>query len=242
MPGKFPEDCIGNIKDLFASESPAQIPQKIENLLQLYDCFKIDIAVTGESGAGKSSLINAFLGLCPDDVGAAKTGVIETTMKATKYLHPIFSQVRLWDLPGMGTPSFKSKNYVKTMNLDVYDMFIVVISERVRENNMLLVDKIAQQKKPFYVIRTKIDNDMRSQRRKRNFSEANALKKIKEDCEKYLKEKNLDNDMFLVSAYEPLNYEMPRLMDTFNNEVPQIRAELFVSFLDKIFHRWFTAG
>ncbi|XP_057196152.1 uncharacterized protein irgq1 [Triplophysa rosa] len=242
MPEKIPEDCIGKIKDLFASESPAQIPQKITNLLQLYDRFNIDIAVTGESGSGKSSLINVFLGLSPDDVGAAQAGVVETTMKATMYQHPNFPQVRLWDLPGMGTPSFNSKSYVKAMNLESYDMFIVVISERVRENNMLLVDTISQQKKPFYVIRTKIDNDMRSQRRKRNFSEANALNKMKEDCEKYLKEKNLDNPVFLVSAHEPLNYEMPRLMDTFKNEVPQIRAELFVSFLDKIFHRWFTAG
>lgn len=242
MPEKIPEDCIGKIKDLFASESPEQIAQKIENLLQLYGCFKVDIAVTGESGSGKSSLINVFLEKRPDDAGAAKTGVIETTTKASMYQHPNFPQVRLWDLPGMGTPAFKSKSYVKDMNLELYDMFIIVISERVRENNMLLVNTISQQKKPFYVIRTKIDNDMRSQRRKRNFSEASALNKMKEDCEKYLKEKNLDNHVFLVSSHEPSNYEMPRLMDFFKNEVPQIRAELFVTFLDKIFHRWFTAG
>lgn len=216
--------------------------QKIAKLLKLYDCFNIDIAVTGESGSGKSSLINVFQGLRPDDVGAAQTGVVETTMKPTKFHDPNVPQLRLWDLPGMGTPTFNSNSYVKAMNLDIYDMFIVVISERVRENNMLLVDTISQQKKPFYVIRTKIDNDMRSQRRKRNFSEENALKKMKEDCEKYLKQKNLDSHVFLVSAHEPLNYDMPKFMDTFKTEVPQIRAELFVSFLDKIFHRWFTAG
>ncbi|XP_065101660.2 uncharacterized protein irgq1 [Paramisgurnus dabryanus] len=239
---KLPEDLIDKIKDTFASESPGEIPEKLINLLEVYDRYKIDIAVTGESGAGKSSLINAFQGVRPDDDSAAPTGVVETTMQATLYLLPNLPQVRMWDLPGMGTPTFTSKSYTKTMNLHLYDIFMVVMSERVRENNMILIDAIIEQKKPFYAIRSKIDNEMRSQRRKRGFSEESALNQMKEDGEKYMKEKNVDNPVFLISAHEPLNYEMPKLLDTFRNELPQVRAELFSNFLEKILHGgWFTA-
>ncbi|XP_026083126.1 T-cell-specific guanine nucleotide triphosphate-binding protein 1 isoform X2 [Carassius auratus] len=196
------------------------------SLLEVFDCFKIDIAVTGESGAGKSSLINAFLGLNPDDAGAAPTGAVETTKEATMYLHPNLPHVRLWDLPGMGTPSFGSKSYVKTMNFELYDMFMVVISERVRENNMLLVDEIEQQKKPYYLIRTKIDNEIRSQRRKNKFSEMHVLDQMRRDCKKYLKEKKLDPHVFLVSAIDTQNYELQKLTDTLKDEVSQLKVEV----------------
>lgn len=236
MPEKIQEDHFNKIKDVFASESPEEIPHQLISLLEVFDHFKIDIAVTGESGAGKSSLINAFLGLNPDDRRAASTGSVETTKEATMYQYPNLPHVKLWDLPGMGTPTFTSKNYVKTMNFDLYDMFMVVISERVRENNMILIDEIGQRKKPFYFIRTKVDNDMMSQRKKRKFSEKHALDQMRQDCEKYLKEKKLDPHVFLVSAHETQNYEMQKLTDTFKDKVSQLRAEVFSSFLDKLFH------
>lgn len=234
MPAKIQEDHFDKIKDVFASESPEEIPHRLISLLEVFDHFKIDIAVTGESGAGKSSLINAFLGLNPDDTGAAPTGAVETTKEATMYQHSNLPHVRLWDLPGMGTPSFASKSYVKTMNFDLYDMFMVVISERVRENNMLLIDEIEQRKKPFYFIRTKIDNDVRSNKRK--FSKICALDQMRQDCEKYLKEKKLDPHVFLVSSHETENYEMRKLMATFKDDISQLRAEVFSDFLDKMLH------
>ncbi|XP_052474435.1 uncharacterized protein LOC128030669 isoform X3 [Carassius gibelio] len=234
LPAKIQEDYFYEIKNVFASESPEKIPHQLMSLLEVFDCFKIDIAVTGESGAGKSSLINAFLGLNPDDAGAAPTGAVETTKEATMYLHPNLPHVRLWDLPGMGTPSFGSKSYVKTMNFELYDMFMVVISERVRENNMLLVDEIEQQKKPYYLIRTKIDNEIRSQRRKNKFSEMHVLDQMRRDCKKYLKEKKLDPHVFLVSAIDTQNYELQKLTDTLKDEVSQLKVEVFSSFLDNI--------
>uniref|UniRef100_A0A8C1SUR5 Immunity-related GTPase family, q1 n=1 Tax=Cyprinus carpio TaxID=7962 RepID=A0A8C1SUR5_CYPCA len=220
------EDYINKIKNVLASESPEEIPHQLISLLEVFDRLKIDIAVTGESGAGKSSLINAFLGLNPDDAGAAPTGAVETTKEATMYQHPNFPHVRLWDLPGMGTPSFESKSYVKTMNFDLYDMFMVVISER-------------QQKKPYYFIRTKIDNDIQSQRKKKKFSEIHVLDQMRQDCKKYLKEKKLDPHVFLVSAIDTQKYELQKLTDTLKDEVSQLRAEVFSSFLDEMLHgRW----
>lgn len=54
--------------------------------LQASDCpGQLRIAVTGASGVGKSSWINALRRLLPDDKDAAATGVTETTLEPTMY-------------------------------------------------------------------------------------------------------------------------------------------------------------
>lgn len=205
------------------------------NFLKVYDQFKLDVAVTGDSGSGKSTLINALLGLDNDAKGAAPTGVVETTMEPAVYQYPNCPQVRLWDLPGIGTPSFTSKSYIETINLHVYDMFFVVISERFRENNMLLIEEIHKQKKPFYLIRTKVDNDLNAQNRKQNFTETDALFVMRSECLKYVEEKNLFPHIFLVSAHYTQNYDMQNLKDTFEQEAPKFKREVFPLFLVSLF-------
>merc|ERR1719277_334917 len=54
--------------------------------LQKSDCpGQLRIAVTGASGVGKSSWINALRRVMPNDKDAAATGVTETTMEPTMY-------------------------------------------------------------------------------------------------------------------------------------------------------------
>ncbi|KAB5586765.1 hypothetical protein PHYPO_G00005320 [Pangasianodon hypophthalmus] len=235
VPHKIPEEYINKITEAVQSTSPEKIPQQFMTFLKVYDRFKLDVAVTGDSGSGKSTLINALLGLDHDAKGAAPTGVVETTMEPAAYQYPNCPQVRLWDLPGMGTPSFTSKSYVETINFNLYDMFFVVISERFRENNMLLIDEIHKQKKPFYVIRTKVDNDLRAQGRKYNFTETGALTVMRDECLKYIEEKNLHPPIFLVSAYDTQNYDMQKLKDTFEKEAPELKREVFPLFLASLF-------
>lgn len=235
MPQKIPEEYINKITEAVGTSSSARIPQQFMNFLNVYDRFKLDIAVTGDSGSGKSTLINALLGLDHDAKGAAPTGVIETTMEPTMYQYPNFPQVRLWDLPGMGTPTFTSKSYVETIKFHLYDMFFVVISERFRENNLLLIDEIHKQKKPFYLIRTKVDNDMHAQSRKNNFTETDALFVMRGECLKYVEEKNLYPHIFLVSAHDTQNYDLHNLKETFEKEAPKLKREAFPLFLMSLF-------
>ncbi|TRY84524.1 hypothetical protein DNTS_001285 [Danionella cerebrum] len=127
---KIQDDHFNKIEKVFSSENLEEIPGLLTSLLEVFGRFKIDVAITGESGAGKSSLINVFLEMKPDDAGAAATGSVETTMEPTVYQNPNLPHIRLWDLPGMGTPSFGSKSYVRAVNFNLYDMFMIVISER----------------------------------------------------------------------------------------------------------------
>ncbi|GMH40953.1 hypothetical protein BSKO_08857 [Bryopsis sp. KO-2023] len=80
---------------------------------------EINLAVTGESGTGKSSLINALLG-----ANVAKTGVSETTGVPKKpYKLPIRDEgqervaINLWDLPGQGTMNFPADKYIKDLGV-----------------------------------------------------------------------------------------------------------------------------
>uniref|UniRef100_W5K146 Uncharacterized LOC103042587 n=1 Tax=Astyanax mexicanus TaxID=7994 RepID=W5K146_ASTMX len=231
MPRKIPEEQINKIKEALGSV----VPRSLITLMTVFTQFKLDIAVIGDSGSGKSTLINAFLGLHPDDEKAAKTGVVETTMVAKMYIYPNNPHVRLWDLPGMGTLTFVARKYAETMKLELYDMFIVVVSERFKDNNLTLISEIQKQTKPFYVVRTKIDNDVTAQRRKHNFNETASLNLMRDECLKYLHEKNLHPHVFLVSCQGTKGYEMQNLQNTLENEVPELKRDAFPIFMDNLF-------
>ncbi|KAL0172039.1 hypothetical protein M9458_032350 [Cirrhinus mrigala] len=141
----------------------------------------LNIAVTGKTGSGKSTFINAFRGLDEDDDEAARTGVTETTMEPIMYEHPGMPNVKIWDLPGIGSPNFKANKYLKDVKFHTYDFFIIISSERFLENDVMLAKEIKKQNKDFYFIRSKIDNDIRAEQRKKGFDEQNVLckKKIK---------------------------------------------------------------
>jgi predicted GTPase len=60
----------------------------------------LNIAVTGFTGVGKSTLINTFRVITPEDEGAAKTSTTECTHKLECYPHSTNKNLLFWDLPG----------------------------------------------------------------------------------------------------------------------------------------------
>lgn len=186
---------------------------------QLFN-VSLHIAVTGESGTGKSSFINAIRGLDSDDEGAAKTGVTETTTDPTPYEHPTMSNVTLWDLPGIGTPKFKARTYLRKMQFKVYDFFIIISSERFKENDIMLAKEIKKRKKLFYFVRSKIDNDIRSEETKKGFNREETLSQIRINCLENLKD--IDNPkVFLISSEDLKAFDFEKLIETLMSDLPQ---------------------
>lgn len=190
--------------------------QQIDQLFNI----SLHIAVTGESGTGKSSFINAIRELDSDDEGAAKTGVTETTIEPKPYEHPTMPNVVFWDLPGIGTPKFRARRYLKKMQFKRYDFFIIVSSERFKENDIMLANEIKKRKKLFYFVRSKIDNDIRAEETKKSFDKEETLSQIKLNCLENLKE--IENPkVFLISSEVIKAFDFEKLIETLMSDLPQ---------------------
>ncbi|XP_017538197.1 interferon-inducible GTPase 5-like [Pygocentrus nattereri] len=184
----------------------------------------LSVAVTGETGAGKSTFINVIRGLDDGDNDAAETGVTETTTEPTSYKHPSMENVEFWDLPGIGSPNFKAKNYLKQVQFDRYDFFIIISSERFRENDIKLAKKIQKRKKLFYFVRSKIDNDIRDEAQREQFNEEETLSKIRRNCEENLK--GIENPkVFLISSMNLSKFDFGKLVATLMTELPELKRQ-----------------
>ena len=96
-----------------------------------YDPEKLQIAVCGLSGSGKSSLINAFRGLKKNSREAAPTGVVETTMAITRYPEPRkelpYNRIVWFDCPGAaGTFENPGWEYFNQQGLFIFDIIVLV--------------------------------------------------------------------------------------------------------------------
>ncbi|XP_069496905.1 interferon-inducible GTPase 5-like [Ambystoma mexicanum] len=211
------EEDLLEMSTLLKSSAVVDVTDKVQSLLGKLEATTLDIAVTGESGAGKSTFVNALRGLGDDDFGAARTGVTETTTVPMAYQHPTLPTVRIWDMPGIGTYNFQVDQYLKLVNFERYDFFIIVASERFRENHARLARNIRDMKKHFYFVRTKVDQDLNActRRKKTQFNEEMVLNEIRTDCTSWLeKEGEQDPKVFLLSSFELHKYDFQKLQNT----------------------------
>ncbi|XP_028254071.1 interferon-inducible GTPase 5-like isoform X2 [Parambassis ranga] len=192
--------------------------------LILQNNTKLNIAITGVSGAGKSTFVNAIRGINDGDEGAAPTGCNENSKDAIAYFHPNYPNVILWDLPGIGTTKFPADNYLNHVGLHKYDFFIIISATRFRENDIRLAQEIKKMKKKFYFVRSKIDSDLYNEEksRKSNFNKEKTLTDIKENCIKGLQDAGFESpQVFLVSSFKLHEYDFPLLQETFETELPE---------------------
>ncbi len=178
------QEDLEHIKELISTQDLPTAVNTIKEFLEKQDLVELNVGVTGESGSGKSTFVNAFRGLGDEEEGSAPTGPVETTMKPEAYLHPKYKTVKVWDLPGIGTPRFKADEYLKLVEFERYDFFIIIASERFRECHTQLAKEITRMGKKFYFVRSKIDSDIVAEKRKKNFNQKKTLESIREDCKK----------------------------------------------------------
>ena len=171
------------IKKALDNKDPGLAASITKKYLEDINNIPLNIAVTGESGSGKSTFVNAFRGIDNRDETAAPTGVVETTMEPESYPHPRYPNVILWDLPGVGTTRFPADQYLKHVGFEKYDFFIIISADRFTENDAKLAQEIKKMGKKFYFIRSKIDNNLRdAERSQRKYDEGETLQKIRENC------------------------------------------------------------
>ncbi|XP_075957467.1 interferon-inducible GTPase 5-like [Anarhichas minor] len=211
---KFEEE----VKELIQTRGPAEAAAKIKTYLDEQKNILVNIGITGETGSGKSTFVNAFRGLADGDEGAALTDVVETTTVVTPYPHPHHPNVVLWDLPGIGTTNFPADNYLELVGFEKFDFFIIISASRFTENDAKLAKEIQRMEKKFYFVRSKIDNDVRDDKRRHKsaFNEEQTLDKIRENCIQGVK----SQQVFLMSSVELHLYDFRLLEETLRKELP----------------------
>ncbi|KAF1388620.1 hypothetical protein PFLUV_G00092180 [Perca fluviatilis] len=217
------DEQMAKIKKELETNGPASATAEIQNYLDKLNNVQLNIAITGESGSGKSTFVNAFRGIPNSDKErAAPTGVTQTTKDVTPYHHPKYPNVTLWDLPGIGTTKFPAEEYLKKVEFKRFDFFIIISADRFTQNDVKLAKEIQKMGKKFYFVRSKIDNNIRDEKTDQGseFNEEKTLKDIRDECIKGLKGRVESPQVFLVSSRDLHLYDFHLLEKTLEEELP----------------------
>ncbi|XP_007575198.1 interferon-inducible GTPase 5-like isoform X1 [Poecilia formosa] len=214
------EQIKQQIRDLTKSD-PAAAARKINQYLEQIDDMQLNIGITGETGSGKSSFVNAFRGIKNKDQQAAPVGVREKSKAVGPYFHPNYPNVILWDLPGIGSTTWPTDEYVNKIKFDTFDFFIIASDTPFRVNDMKLAKEIQKMGKRFYFVRTKIDQTLTNEEENEgNFNAERTLAVIRKRCIQGLREQGFeDPPVFLLSNNEWQQHDFPRLHETFRREL-----------------------
>uniref|UniRef100_A0A8C8SBI8 IRG-type G domain-containing protein n=1 Tax=Pelusios castaneus TaxID=367368 RepID=A0A8C8SBI8_9SAUR len=223
------------LSDLKSSGNLLKAISVVKKSDELLRNTQVKIAVTGETGSGKSSFINVMRSVDDDDDGkAAPTGVKETTKKAQSYSHPTSPNVILWDLPGIESPNYPAATYKKDVNLDDYDFFVIISAGRFSMADIHLAKLISSMEKKFYFVRSKVDVDLANEQRKRDFNEETTLRIIRNDCVEQLQKAGIISpQVFLVSRWNFDKYDSPQLQKTFVDELDTHRRYVLICALPR---------
>ncbi|XP_068194777.1 interferon-inducible GTPase 5-like [Antennarius striatus] len=222
MSNLMDETSAEDIKAALQNSNQALAIAKVKECLEKAKNTPLNIAITGESGSGKSSFVNGFRGIDDWEENAAPVGCVETTTQVTKYPHPSYPNVTLWDLPGVGTMKFAACQYLQHVGFQKYDLFIIISETYFRENDVMLAEEIQRLGKKFYFVRSKIDNDLQAMKRsKKGLSEEETLAQIRRNCIEGLQnEDSTPAKVFLVSRFDLHLYDFPLLQQTLEEDLP----------------------
>lgn len=209
---------------LTKEESIEDVINNIKAQVDVWENTEVKIAITGQSGSGKSSLINAIAGS-----KIAPVGFVETTMEPKEYKTE--NGIILVDLPGCGTANFPFESYVDDMKLSEFDAIILVTANRFYEADIKLFNYVTHSlKKPIFLVRTKMDDAVRDGAEDNDLSKDQVIDMVLNDMIHNTDVSDVSK-IYLVSSKpkQISNFDTARLIKDISENLPDIKKGKFIS-------------
>ncbi|MFK4750792.1 GTPase [Oceanobacter antarcticus] len=186
-----------------------------------FDEATVKCGIIGLSGSGKSSLINAIAG-----ERIAPVGSTEQTMEAQSFLH---AGIEFVDLPGCGTEKWPQSTYIQDLELEEYDCFIIVTSNRLYESDIYLHDEMATKRtKPCFIVRNKIDIAIQDEQHDNDLTENETILKVTNNIIESISSLN-KGSIYLTSARQPTKWDFPKLLGDISDSQEGVKQEKFIA-------------
>lgn len=160
---------------------------EVSSTLAGFDPKVFNIGIVGATKAGKSSLVNALL-LAPPGTQYAEVGVAECTSKPKMFTSPFLPYVRLWDMPGAGTPKFPAAGFYHKQALYAMDLLLLVYKDTVSEVFLNVIQAAAERRQSVVIVRTNSVPTARSIMSERSVSAEDALLQLRREVRSNLRE------------------------------------------------------
>jgi predicted GTPase len=126
--------------------------EEIRKRAEQAEYVPVRIALFGQPGAGKSSLINAIVGQTLAPVGVEND---VTTERADYEWNGLY----LSDLPGYGTEKFPADTYFKRFEIAKFDIFLCVAAGKLKDDDITFFRELVHAGKRCIFVRNKIDGE-----------------------------------------------------------------------------------
>ena len=229
---------IEDLQRMVKETGVKNIPDYISRKTKQWKDVHINIAIVGETYVGKSTFINQLRGLKELDNGFASVGLGDTTLEPTPYENPYNANMVFWDLPGVGTLKFpKDDSYLETIKIDRYDFFVIISDACFSENDAWLARNILNRGKPFFLVRTKLDEAMTSASYDGHKMEE-VIPRIYKSCKDNLRKASIrEPKIFVISNYEHEIGQFDDLMNAVFESLPDQKREAMVLSVGPLTHQ-----
>ena len=120
------------------------------------------------------------------------------------------------------------QTFCEKVKIEAYDAFLIICAVRFTDFEIQLAGKVQSMGKSLFLIRTKIDHDVESMRRKYGgvFDERKLLETLKCKC---AENGNFsEDDIFLISSWYPEKWEFVKLRRAIVDRLPDIQKGVLI--------------
>ena len=138
-----------------------------------------------------------------------------------------------WDLPGVGTPAFPRATYLKDIDVDRFDFFLLMTCRRFMENDTWLGKEFKKRNKKYFFVRTMIEVDISNNQRDypETHNEQDVVEKIRKTTQEISRNhEGEDVPIFLIDNYELDKFDFEKLKLQLIADFPDLkRSSLILS-------------